>query len=275
MLNTRSTMQLWSKSHDARHRIWSLDAMLKSTADTYLSMSFVLNTLGKLAPNLPLDKDAATSFKNLIVNCKQALNELGIDFHDEYMDDILFRLELGKYASVKTSIAELSKIIRSTLASCLLLRLDSAARGYYDHDKLFGEEVYQTFPESRDDIKEAGTCFALDRYTSAVFHTMRAVEQATKKIYSTKTIQAELHKLKFAQTLGDMARNITEIARYYPKGKIKGRLHATGLHLMNITEAERNPIMHTNRIYSEKEAKLILDNAREFMTGLCSVLQSL
>lgn len=250
--------------------------MLKATADTYLSMSFVLNMLGKLAPNLPLDKDAATSFKNLIVNCKQALNELGIDFHDEYMDDILFRLELGKYASVKTSIAELSKIIRSTLASCFLLRLDSDAKGCYEQEKLFGELVHDTFPDTRDDIKEAGTCYALDRHTAAVFHTMRAVEQAAKKIYHSDTIKKAMVKQGIEVTekdqLGRIARNIADVARRIRGSEI---LHKAATHLISITEAERNPIMHTNRIYSEKEAKLILDNAREFMIGLCSVLQSL
>ena len=274
MLNVCSTMQLWSKSDDARHRIWSLYAMLKATADTYMSMCVVLSKLGSL-PKLSLDADSVNVVKTLIANCKIALNDLGIDILDDYVERITTCLDFGKYEQAKIKIGELSDIVRSTLSSCLFVRLDNAAKEYYEQEKLFGSEVYTKFPDSRNDIVEAGNCYALDRFTASVFHTMRAVEQAAKKIYNSDVLKKAMikNRIEFSDrdTLGTIARNITHAAKRMQPGSIREKLHKSATHLTNITEAERNPTMHTSVVYSGKEAKLILDNAREFMVALCGL----
>src|SRR5207253_1328337 len=42
---------------------------------------------------------------------------------------------------------------------------------------LFGQEVYDNFPSTRNDVAEAGNCFAVNRYTACVFHCMRVLEK--------------------------------------------------------------------------------------------------
>jgi hypothetical protein len=49
-----------------------------------------------------------------------------------------------------------------------------------DKERLFGEEVYDSFPAAREDIREAGNCIAAECCTAAVFHLMRAAEVALR-----------------------------------------------------------------------------------------------
>src|SRR3989442_11988820 len=51
---------------------------------------------------------------------------------------------------------------------------------YFSQEALFGEMVYQTFPDARDDIKQSGNAIALDMGTAAVFHLMRAAERGIR-----------------------------------------------------------------------------------------------
>ena len=46
------------------------------------------------------------------------------------------------------------------------------------HTPLFGKAVADEFPAAAFDIKEAGKCMALDRWSACIFHLMRAVEHA-------------------------------------------------------------------------------------------------
>lgn len=54
---------------------------------------------------------------------------------------------------------------------------------YFQQEKLFGEDVFEKFPEAREEIKEAGNCFAINHNTACVFHLMRAAEFAVKQMY--------------------------------------------------------------------------------------------
>ncbi len=46
---------------------------------------------------------------------------------------------------------------------------------YYDQPKLFGAEVFDSFPSANVDIYEAGMCLALERPTACVMHLMRVL----------------------------------------------------------------------------------------------------
>lgn len=45
-----------------------------------------------------------------------------------------------------------------------------------DDEPIFGKKVYEAFPDIRDEIKNAGTCLALELHDAAIFHFMRAAE---------------------------------------------------------------------------------------------------
>src|SRR5229473_6950447 len=60
--------------------------------------------------------------------------------------------------------------------------IPEAAVPYFENEKLFGESVYNKFPDLREDIKDAGNCFAAALYTACVFHLMRIAEYGMRRI---------------------------------------------------------------------------------------------
>ena len=53
---------------------------------------------------------------------------------------------------------------------------------FYDKERLFGDLPYEKIPAARADIREAGTCYALERPTACVFHLMRAMEVVVRRL---------------------------------------------------------------------------------------------
>ncbi len=251
--------------------------MLKATAKDYIGMCVVLANVKKLIVGdgkLVLDEESTELLKNLITNIKDRLNNLGIHNLDDYFNKCTRLLGEGDFNSSSAMIAQMQDLVTSNLSACWLMRVDSDTVQLYEQEKLFGDNVYNNFPEARRDIAEAGNCYALDRHTASVFHIMRAVEFAAKKIYKSTTVRKLMAssrvEYKERDTLGIIARNITSaVLNVHSDTK---NLKKAALHLANVAEVERNQVMHTDVMYSGREAKLILDNAKEFMSALCSLV---
>jgi hypothetical protein len=55
----------------------------------------------------------------------------------------------------------------------------------------FTEEVSRRFPQATEEMKEAGTCYALGRNTACVFHLMRAVEYGIRALAIAAGVPAQ------------------------------------------------------------------------------------
>lgn len=278
MLNTRSTMKIWSNSDDARHRIWSLQDVFKASMEDYYFITKSLDEIKNYAGNIS-SRETADEVTNLICECHTKLMDLGATddiILDRYFKKCLNYLEADNYSAASGMLAQMHNVAEGFFSACFVMRVNSKSLDYLEQEKLFGDMVYKKFPESRNDIVEAGNCYALDRHTACVYHAMRAVEQAAKKFTKRDTIKKALfqHKSqKFEATdgLGKIAQKLTLAAANIKDKNKQITIHSAASHLMSIASALRNPTMHNNIVYSEKEAKLILDNARELMNDLCSV----
>jgi hypothetical protein len=100
--------------------------------------------------------------------------------------------ELPYYCpSVCSELDGIKYAIEAELAerSCLLLSPDNSR---FFHDKpLFGDRVDAALPSARNDIKSAGHCLALELYTAAVFHLMKAVEIGLRMLAKQRNRPAE------------------------------------------------------------------------------------
>lgn len=282
MLNTRSTMQLWSKSHDARHRIWSLQDVFKANMEDYVFITKTLAEIKSYAVNIH-DRETADTAIKLICDCNIKLTDLGA-FDDRTLD-FYFRkcltfLEADNYTEAIGMIGQLHHIVDTFFERALIVRINDNALAYFEQEKLFGDAVYNKFPKARLDIKEAGTCYVFDRFTACVLHTMRAIEIATKRITCRKSIKVALFKRfgkghkdsEFSSNdgLGQKAKKLHAAADHL-KGTKQDKMRSAAMHLKIIASALRNPTMHTNVEFSERQAKLTMDNTRELMNDLCLV----
>jgi hypothetical protein len=74
---------------------------------------------------------------------------------------------------------------------------------YCEQEKLFGEEVYNSFEVARREIKDAGNCLAADLGTAAVFHLMRTAEFGMRALAQERHVKIKNRQLDYAdwQTL--------------------------------------------------------------------------
>ena len=70
-----------------------------------------------------------------------------------------------------TAIAEIRSRLDDELSTLLFFRLPAERAHYFDNYREGWEEVIARFPETISDIEEMSKCFALSRYTAAVFHS--------------------------------------------------------------------------------------------------------
>ena len=147
--------------------------------------------------------------------------------------------------------------------------------GYYQRDDLFGVEVGEHFKGASFDIKEAGSCYAVGRYTACVFHLMRVAE------YGLKTIGKRVGYTDDRPVWEAVLKYIdVELRRDRDKmsDRFKGDLEFIGgisAHMHAVNLAWRRRVAHVERNYGQEEAKRILDETKNLMQHLAVKLSEI
>jgi hypothetical protein len=178
--------------------------------------------------------------------------------------------DAASYKLLKDFAENLKVRIRDEFEDVLFLWIEE--KDSYQKDDLFGSEVGEQFKDASFDIKEAGTCFALGRYTACVYHLMRVTESGLRVIgkrvgYSDERPVWEA-VLKYIDA--ELRRNYNEMSALF-KGDVEfisgisAQMHAVNL-------AWRRRVAHIERTYSEEEARRIFDSTRNLMQHIASKL---
>jgi hypothetical protein len=147
---------------------------------------------------------------------------------------------------------------------------------FYEQQSLFGAEVHASFPSASFDIREAGNCYALGRWTASVFHLMRALEPGLT------TLGALFGVTLSHTTWGPFIEQIESKIREMPKDPIwkaapdwkeQQEFYAQAAsHLGIVKDAWRNCTAHARGKYDEKEASDVMTGVRAFMEKLATRL---
>jgi hypothetical protein len=148
--------------------------------------------------------------------------------------------------------------------------------------------VIQAIPDAEQDIREALYCYALERDTGAVFHSMRVAEWGLRafchhlgfrKIKSRikKSGKLEFTPIEYSnweQILNQLRPKVNERLEKLKRGKTKqSRQEFYNPILSDIEafkDAWRNHVMHTRRDFSSDDAKAIIGHVKRFMMLLVS-----
>ncbi|HXZ01489.1 MAG TPA: hypothetical protein VEI03_15950 [Stellaceae bacterium] len=142
---------------------------------------------------------------------------------------------------------------------------------YYRKKQLFGPEVAGKFPEAREDIENAGNCYALGQPTACVLHLMRAME-ATVEGLSLRLGVTILPRDTWGRMLGKMDDKIKEMPeKTKPQKRKKARWSEARANLFHVKEAWRNESMHPRQTYTLDQARDVIEAVRTFMTGLAKL----
>lgn len=135
---------------------------------------------------------------------------------------------------------------------------------------LFGRDVMLKFTSMSCDIEEAGTCFAVARYTACVFHLMRVMEMAVQEFGGKLGVSLAIEK-EWQTIIGNIR---TELNNKFPKHKDPDRIKFESIlaHLESVKIAWRNPTMHPKATYTQEEAKDIIHTVKIFMCDLVNII---
>lgn len=123
-------------------------------------------------------------------------------------------------------------------------------------------DIEGLFPLAARELEEAAKCVALERYTAAVFHSMRMVEIAIQRL--SELLKVDLTGGGAARNWGVTLRTIKDkIDQLYPSstrtsGSRGEALEAVYASLDAVKNPWRNSTMHVESFYGEQEAVHIL-----------------
>jgi hypothetical protein len=136
--------------------------------------------------------------------------------------------------------------------------------------------IWKSFPLAKEDCREAVYCYALERNTACVFHSMRAAEIGLRALARRMNVKLPKHKrLEWAQwqeILREMKDKTDVIAKTVKAGPAKDDLlefynGAIG-QFYGFKDEFRNQVMHVRGAYDEFEAVRALMRVRDFMEKL-------
>ena len=176
---------------------------------------------------------------------------------------------------LREHLDSLYPFLHSEASKLRFLRMTKEESGMFDNGKLFGLEVVAAFPsdETTYEIKEAGNCFALGRYTATVFHLMRVLEKGLKALADKlpilfsipfeyqnwhniiEQIEARIKDMNqqgASQQKTDDLKVYSEIAKEFRYFK----------------DAWRNSVAHSRETYGREQALSISRHVGEFMRDI-------
>lgn len=142
---------------------------------------------------------------------------------------------------------------------------------FYEKKAAFGSGVEKAFPDAAEDIENAGSCLAVGQGTACVFHLMRAMEVAVRKL--AKRLSITTHpKDTWGLLVGRMTPKIAAMPdNTAAKKRKKDTWSEAAMNLHHVGQATRNSTMHPKRTYTDQQAREVYDAVRVFMTGLAKL----
>ncbi len=169
-------------------------------------------------------------------------------------------------------VRDLAVSLERELSKKLVMFLPESKIGYFDGSKnLFSTQVRESFPSVRTDMNEASKCFALDRYTASVFHSMRIMEAGLTKMAEGLNIEVGKNRhnaLEEIQSEIDFC-NRTPTPAWQAIGPFYSE--AAG-YFQKLKDAWLNYAMRINAHYDEPTSIEILNSVSDFMRHLARKL---
>lgn len=174
------------------------------------------------------------------------------------------------FASIKNDIETLNGSFRSELRKELFVRLMRDKESYFEQDRLFGPLVGDAFPLCAHDTRNAGTCFAFERYDACVFHLVQVLQIGINVLAQKLGVSFEY--AQWERVLQDVDKAVRGRGPSYGPDwtEHKTLFAAAASHFYLLKEAIRNHFIHGRARYDEGQALSVLTNVREFMQSLAA-----
>ena len=278
-----------------RHKLVSLWAMLKFEADKFVSAMAELARIEQLIElaerhfkdHAVISKEAFDALQNAPLSgmekltkgnpgiLREQLTDLGLTVSAKAADKLIEADQKGlPIPQYRMLLAHIRMSIQSELEGTCLLHVPFNVQSYFNGKELFGADVARTFPSSTLDIEEAGKCFALERYTSSVFHLMRVMEVIVRALglslcdpsidpKKNPTLESILHRCddELKQPANKRTPTWQKDDQFFSDATAN---------LRSVKVAWRNPTMHVEIDYDEDKARDVYNAVRGFVRHMAT-----
>jgi hypothetical protein len=239
-----------------------------------------LSTSDQLEQPISDDKfcrNLGTLLDGLQITCNNFEADPAILGQLERFSTELIKLESDRRAAVlKVRLDTILEAIRENLESRKFLFIPVQDVVYWDNAELFGPAVRVVFDgQAADEIREAGSCYATNRYTASVFHCMRVAEFALRMLAKNLSIKlihnGKRQPLEYAEwdKVIQQIKNKLIASRQKTRGKKREDLlnfySGAADHCEYMKDIWRNEVSHCRRMYSRAEALAVLDRVNAFI----------
>lgn len=132
----------------------------------------------------------------------------------------------------------------------------------------FGAAVARSFPRAADDIAQAADCLAVQQPTACVFHLMRGMEAAVRKLASKLGVTIT-PQTTWRHLTGSMDSKISALPRITRKERAqKDRWESARINLHHLGSVIRNNTMHPAAFYTQEQARHIFFSAGVVLNDL-------
>jgi aspartate aminotransferase-like enzyme len=140
---------------------------------------------------------------------------------------------------------------------------------HYNQSDAFG--LGSKFKECHEDIRRAGSCLALQEGTACIFHLMRAMEVAVRKLSRRLNIEVTA-KTTWRVLTGAMDGKIKAMPDTTEAQKRKkNKWEEARANLHHVGSVWRNNTMHPATSYTPSEARDVFNAVRIFMRALAEL----
>jgi hypothetical protein len=279
ILSNQSTPSvcLWKENPNRLVRLWD---MLRIHAMNFVRVGSqtarcITNTGAVEFPDAEADESILKQFSEIIETLEYDREDLGLEHTPEIVGHHKKIFERGgmTYAQVRLACQEIQRIYQSEVRGRLFLYVTNERKATYDVDRLFGSEVDEAFPSAAAEIRDAGSCLALEQETACVMHLMRALETPIVLLadkFSVPSSRENWNKIleRIQKEVNDLGPSLG--ADWKEHKEWYSEACAYFLHFKN---AWRNHAMHGRTRYNGTEAKRIMDHTKGFMEHLAKRLR--
>jgi hypothetical protein len=253
----------------------SLLDMLRVYAGNFIAVGALLQkcaaNLGAVAsPDRRMDSETAGDFGEAIGRIKQDCAQMGLAHTEEIAS---FHESEGRtgamtFLQASNAVNEISRIYHSELRNRLFVYVRADVANFYEQLDLLGKDGSRAFPSSLDEIRDAGTCYALEQYTASVMHCMRALETALVALadeFGVDSSREQWHRI-----ISDIEDAVDALG---PSAGLDWRtrkeFYAPACQEFRyFKDAWRNHAMHSRTRYNPSETKRVLDHVIDFIKHL-------
>jgi hypothetical protein len=218
----------------------------------------------KDAPRHQVDDIDAKRFELLLKAIRRECLALGLTSTHEMAERLIDKATPGHYAVMFVDLDHLDGSFHTALKKEAVFRIPPERKGHFEQDELFGPNVAAAFPSSKRDIRNAGSCYALEQEDACVHHLMLVLERGLRAL-ATK-VGVSYHYANWQVIINEIESKLKSSSLPRPERDFYRHVNAQ---FGFAKEAYRNHSEHAhNDPYDMEKALSILNHVRDFMQEL-------